>query len=514
GHVHDYPVRLINYDIGPFSFWQSIYINPANLSPADLKNVLEHEQAHVSEWHTLDILLAELSTIFYWFNPGVWLMKKAVRENIEFITDRKILQKGMDSKEYQYSLVSVSLATAPNTIVNNFNISTIKKRIIMMNSKRSPGYNLTRYVFLVPAVVALLLVFSLSKAETAKKELNNTFRAITNVVSRVEFPNSNKSHVALSAKKAAITDVLKVRKNNADTIYAGKSKDGNKSFLISSKTSPDSINYVINGAKATKADLKALDPGRIYSLELVTADQAKQFFPDLDNKQKVLFVTTDDSDAGKKLKEKMDKTVGAGRIATTKNITIIKNGSGDIAPKAVGSGSSYTITSDNAPAAVVSGDTVVIADVVVKTNPKIKVRTKNHSTQTITYTIKTKGNADGAPEVYNVDVDPIKLHTDSFRVSDDNQKIYLDKVVSDEVVINSKNVKKIAFSKTNNNESTIDNFSNSLIIIDGKESKGLKNVPASEIKSITILKNEAAEKLYGKRGRNGVIVITTKKGSK
>jgi hypothetical protein len=168
GQVHDYPVRLIKDDISPFSFWRSIYINPTKLSPADLKSVLEHEQVHVSEWHTLDILLAELSTIFYWFNPGVWLMKKAIRENIEFITDRKILQKGTDSKQYQYSLLSVSLATTSNTIVNHFNISTIKKRIIMMNSKRSPGYNLTRYVFLVPAVVALLLVFSLSKAASKK----------------------------------------------------------------------------------------------------------------------------------------------------------------------------------------------------------------------------------------------------------------------------------------------------------------------------------------------------------
>jgi bla regulator protein BlaR1 len=67
-----------------------------------------HEQVHVNQWHTIDILLAELSSIFYWFNPGIWLMKKAVRENIEFITDRKILNKGIDSKTYQYSLVSVS----------------------------------------------------------------------------------------------------------------------------------------------------------------------------------------------------------------------------------------------------------------------------------------------------------------------------------------------------------------------------------------------------------------------
>ncbi|MBS1521719.1 MAG: M56 family peptidase, partial [Bacteroidetes bacterium] len=122
--IDEHSVRLLKDDIGPFSFWRSVYVNPTKLSPAELKNVLQHEQIHVSQWHTLDLLLAELSTIFYWFNPGVWLMKRAVRENLEFITDRKILQKGADSKEYQYSLVSVSLAAMPNTIVNHFNIST------------------------------------------------------------------------------------------------------------------------------------------------------------------------------------------------------------------------------------------------------------------------------------------------------------------------------------------------------------------------------------------------------
>jgi len=168
--LYNHDVRLINNDAGPFSFWKSIYVNPANHKPEDLKAILLHEQIHVNEWHTLDILLAELSTIFYWFNPGVWLMKRAVRENIEFITDRKILTRGMDSKQYQYSLVSVSFAASSSTIVNNFNISTIKKRIIMMNAKKSSKFKLTRYAFLVPAVVVLLLVFTISKAATEKKE--------------------------------------------------------------------------------------------------------------------------------------------------------------------------------------------------------------------------------------------------------------------------------------------------------------------------------------------------------
>ncbi len=107
--IYNHDVRIIKGNSGPFSFWKSIFINPTNHEPADLHSILLHEQVHVSELHTLDVLLAELSTVFYWFNPGVWLMKKAVRENIEFITDRKILNNGADTKQYQYSLVNVYL---------------------------------------------------------------------------------------------------------------------------------------------------------------------------------------------------------------------------------------------------------------------------------------------------------------------------------------------------------------------------------------------------------------------
>lgn len=174
--INGHKVRVVSGDIGPFSFWQSIYINPENLSAADINNILEHEQVHVKEWHTLDILLSELSIVFYWFNPGVWMMKRAVRENIEFITDRKILQKGTDSKAYQYSLLNVTFNQPAPAITSNFNFSTLKKRIIMMNAKRSSNLNLTRYALVVPVVIVSLLTLTLAKAEALK--INKVFKQI------------------------------------------------------------------------------------------------------------------------------------------------------------------------------------------------------------------------------------------------------------------------------------------------------------------------------------------------
>ncbi len=53
-----------------------------------------------------------------------------------------------------------------------------------------------------------------------------------------------------------------------------------------------------------------------------------------------------------------------------------------------------------------------------------------------------------------------------------------------------------------------------LYIIDGMESESMNSLNPSDIESISVLKDAAAASVYGVRGGNGVILITTKSGSK
>ncbi|MCR5512059.1 MAG: TonB-dependent receptor [Prevotella sp.] len=59
--------------------------------------------------------------------------------------------------------------------------------------------------------------------------------------------------------------------------------------------------------------------------------------------------------------------------------------------------------------------------------------------------------------------------------------------------------------------STFSGSNNPLILIDGV-ARDLNNVDVSEIESFSILKDASASAMYGVRGANGVIVITTKRG--
>jgi hypothetical protein len=531
-------VRLVSGDVSPFSFWRSIYVNPDKISASDLGKVLEHEHIHVSEWHTLDILLAELSTIFYWFNPGIWLIKKAVRENIEFITDRKILQKGADSKQYQYSLLSVSMAGTPNKLVNNFNISTIKKRIIMMNAKRSSRINLTRYMFVALAVVIVLLAFSVSKAAIAKKGLS-TIKSLTSAIKGVTISGDDRPivHPASTPTNKAVGVVLntivKAKAKNADTIYSGKSKDGKRNMLVTSSKGRDSVVYVINGTKTGRNDVLALDPAIIYSMDVMSASIAKEFVDFTLDKPEVLFVTTDDSEAGKKLKARIDKSMRSGKLAAmnsanTKGYTV----SPDVAPGASSSPSNvaYSIatTSSSNDVAVTGGSNVSVATTISSDNaPEVAAAdakvtaltgTKNHVYVSISP--KTVVGSNGIVTVDGKVITAPNITTDVLTTVDSNGVAHKNYLYTDKkYVYHSKKPNGdgtyVFLSNKGNDETTIDNFHNGVLyIVDGKETKNLKGISADDITSITVLKDETARKKYGDKGKKGVILVTTKKGSK
>jgi bla regulator protein BlaR1 len=274
--IRHYMIRVIHGNVNPFSFWRNIYINPANHPTNELDAILEHEQIHVNEWHTLDILLGEISAIFYWFNPGIWLMKKAIRENIEFITDRKILQKGVDSKSYQYSLINVNFGAQNNAIVNHFNISTIKKRIIMMNAKRSSSVNITRYLFLIPVVMVLLLVFSVSKAELSKgvtKSSTSVMQVLKAAATQLNFTveKATTSNRKPSSPLTAVSSLI----IQHDTLLKTAGKiliiDTNKTvkILINRLNIGDAKPVIYIDGVESSADLNTIAPNTIASIEVI-----------------------------------------------------------------------------------------------------------------------------------------------------------------------------------------------------------------------------------------------------
>lgn len=209
-------VRRMKGSLTPFSFFRKIYINPELHSASELYSIVRHEQVHVKEWHTADIMMGEVNNVFYWFNPGAWLMKSAIRENLEFLADRSILRSGINRKEYQYSLIQVNAAQYAAGITNSFNLSHIKNRIFMMNKSRTSGIQLYRYGVLCSIVCGLLLTLNYTKAGAVVTDAIQEVRTVL-------VPEKPEKRDTVPAEKTAVVEKAAARK---DTFKIVKGKFG------------------------------------------------------------------------------------------------------------------------------------------------------------------------------------------------------------------------------------------------------------------------------------------------
>ncbi|HVS97057.1 MAG TPA: M56 family metallopeptidase [Puia sp.] len=151
-------IYQVDEAIAPFSFGKAIYINRSLHTETEWQEIILHEYVHVRQRHTVDILFAEWLTILNWYNPFAWLIRHSIRQNLEFIADRKVLDNGFDKKDYQYHLLKV-VGQPEYRLANNFNFSSLKKRIVMMNKLRSARLHLVKFLFILPLVATLLVAF-------------------------------------------------------------------------------------------------------------------------------------------------------------------------------------------------------------------------------------------------------------------------------------------------------------------------------------------------------------------
>jgi hypothetical protein len=151
-------IYQVDEPIIPFSFGNAIYINCRQHNDEELREIIRHEFVHVRQHHSFDIICCEILCILNWYNPFAWMMRKAVRQNLEFIADHQVIGSGINRKDYQYLLLKV-IGNNQFSIAPKFNFSSLKKRIAMMNKMKTAQVHLFRFLFILPLLAVLLLSF-------------------------------------------------------------------------------------------------------------------------------------------------------------------------------------------------------------------------------------------------------------------------------------------------------------------------------------------------------------------
>ena len=158
---------------GPFSWMRYIIVSERDLSD-NFDMILAHERAHIRLHHSWDLLFAQLFAIAQWFNPAAWLLKRELEAIHEYEADSDTLRQGFDAHQYQLRLFEAVIGTKFNTVTNNFNNCSTKKRIIMMMKRQSSPWTRMKALFVLPVAFAAVSIFSCTSPKEKKVETPET----------------------------------------------------------------------------------------------------------------------------------------------------------------------------------------------------------------------------------------------------------------------------------------------------------------------------------------------------
>ncbi|WP_222164805.1 M56 family metallopeptidase [Edaphocola aurantiacus] len=169
--------REVSLPVAPFAFMGNIYLNPSTLNTEQLDAVLLHEQVHIRCGHSIDMLLTELVQIIFWYNPWMPLLRQAVTQNLEYLTDEVMITTVMDRTQYQYSLLHTATHNRYIHLTNAFLFTNLKNRLNMMNKNQTQsGFKLS-YLLALPLLGATALISSAGFAQQQKIVIKQTQQA-------------------------------------------------------------------------------------------------------------------------------------------------------------------------------------------------------------------------------------------------------------------------------------------------------------------------------------------------
>lgn len=198
----------------PFSWMKYIVISQTDLDENGT-DILTHEEAHIRNGHSWDLLLVELCVWLQWFNPAAWLLKQELQNVHEYEADEAVLRQGIDAKRYQMLLIKKAVGARLYSIANSFNHSSLKKRITMMIRKKSNPWARVKYLYVLPLAAVTVAAFARPEISEPLDEISSVK---VNDLSAITGKNSPENLSVSSNSAADVTLKMKVTDQSGSPI--------------------------------------------------------------------------------------------------------------------------------------------------------------------------------------------------------------------------------------------------------------------------------------------------------
>lgn len=242
----------------PFSWMNYIFIGEQDIRENGTE-ILRHELSHVKNFHSLDVMIIDLVLVFQWFNPAAWLLKYALQQVHEFQADDAVLASGVNSRNYQLLLIKKAVGQRMFSMVNSFNYSKLKNRIIMMSKEKSRRVAYLKYVYALPLAFFVVSAYASNEAgrmfdQVEAGFVDSNFNPDTLVINGKVIGLPAPVYI-IDGKKVAPEEFGKGRQNKKGQVVISKAiRGGVKVKTIAVEDAPQKGNILIEvaGADASK----------------------------------------------------------------------------------------------------------------------------------------------------------------------------------------------------------------------------------------------------------------------
>ena len=465
----------------PFSWFRNVVVAKSD-AEQDLDLILEHELAHVRLHHSWDVLAVDIALCVWWFNPALWLLRRELQSLHEYQADDAVLRKGVDAKTYQILLIKRAVGSRLHSVANCLNHSNLKNRITMMCKKTSSRWSAAKLLLVLP-LVALSLAATATTVYVPKEQNkgNENF-----VETQIATADEEQPYIKVQQMPTFQGGDLNAYRNwmQSQLQYPKEAKDkGIKGRVI--------FSFVVE-KDGSVSEFKVLNtPDKIFSAEVER-----------------VFKLTPKWEPGK-------QNGNAVRVKFT--VPIVFTGD-DVAVynRVFSQGTPLSEMSKDAESAVgeVSGRVIdantkkPIPDVILLING---AGVGTHSDASGCYSLKKLPEGKYTFVASCVGYKSVKkdFEISSKKSAEVNFELEEQAVAVDEIVVDKN---KTAAQSLSNVEKALFEKDNTIVLIDGKEGK-IDDIDVDDIESFTVLKGEQATKIYGEKGKNGVMLFTTKKAA-
>jgi N-acetylmuramoyl-L-alanine amidase len=467
----------------PFSFFNSIFWNNAiDLHSKPGQQIFNHEIAHVKEKHSYDKIFMNVVILFLWINPFFWLMRKELSMIHEFIADKEALEDN-DISAFAEMVLQTVYPGSQFTLTNNFFHSPLKRRIIMFTKNKNPKVNYVSRILVLPLAAIVFFAFTL-KMKTINPTNHFADKSITVVIDAGHGGSDNGAmENNINEKDLTLAIAKEIQVLNKDkNLHIILSRTGDEQISprdrinLSIEKKADlfiSIHIDVDANRKELSGLAIVIPqnGNPYLKEsqllgsaIIQSFQNNYPLPvsnDLKQLQKGVWIL--------KANECPSVLIETGFLSNQKDVDYLINPTNQ-----------KTIAQN-----ILNG---------------IEKYTENNS-------VVNEITSDSIPGMYYKN-----KKVDSINGMKGASKIRLTFADGSHLIITNEEALKNGLELPPPPPVSIPK--NALYVIDGKisSSENFNKIDGSEIKSVTVLKGEAAIKKYGEKGKNGVIEIIKKNG--